>query len=446
MTVRLNRLFAMLAVVFATGGASCALGQYEADEVQNMGRYGASAAKRYARSPSGSTEDRTQFGRYLRDVYFPSMTQYDAASLANLGRLRYDFMRSFLWGAAPGAQSDVTQLAFNEMSKVVKGRYHPAVRYNAMLILGSLDARYSDEPNSPPQPLPEANERLTTYVSKGIDNARAPAPLIVGALIGLERHAKSLDQLPAANRSATAGALLAVLEKDEFPHEISSSVSQWIKVIAARGLANIGVLGDGNRVHNAMLEFVGDESARLNNRVRVAELLDAYRPAYESATGIDERKTVQTLLQLASDIASDEKQRATEYEDDVRAGGVGSGGFDFGSFGSDTEIPDEYQVRRVLLRLNGLKQAILAVKPAINDAQLAGLLDQVVSAVDPVITMTTDRKMILLNLARDIKQMADSIANTSASLGVEAVEAPPESDEEAEAEMLEEEAAAAPAN
>ena len=432
--------FLSLALGLVAAQAANGQGRYASDEVKDMGRYRTTSAKAYARAPSGNADDRNQFGRFLLDVYFPSMTQYDASSLANLGRMRYDFMRNFVRGAAPAAQKDATQLAQKKMTEIVKGRYHPAVRYNAMLILGDLDATYSGQGGEPPAPLPDANKYLTSYVSSGINTARAPAPLIVGALIGLERHAASLAQLPAANRSATAGALLAVLEKDEFPHEISPSVSQWIKVIAARGLANIGVLGDGNRVHNSMLKFIGDEKARLNNRVRVAELLEAYGEAYKSAAGIDERQTVQTFLQLASDISADEKGRAIEYEELALRGG---GGGQYNRFNQDTELPDEYQVRRLLHRLNGLNKGINAVRPAMADERLGALLDQVVAATNPVIDTATDRSIVLLNLTRDVKQMANTVAETSASLGVEAVEAPPESDEEEEAEMLEEEANAA---
>ncbi len=434
--------FLSLAFGLAAAPVASGQGRYTSDEVKDMGRYRATSAKAYARAPSGNADDRNQFGRFLLDVYFPSMTQYDASSLANLGRMRYDFMRNFVRGAAPAAQKDATQLAHKKMKEIVKGPYHPSVRYNAMLILGDLDATYSGQGGEPPAPLPDANKYLTSYVSNGINTERAPAFLIVGALIGLERHAASLAQLPAANRSATAGALLAVLEKDGFPHEISPSVSQWIKVIAARGLASVGVLGDGNRVHNSMLKFIGDETARLNNRVRVAELLEAYGEAYKSAAGIDERQTVQTFLQLASDIAADEKERALDYEEGAlgRGGGGAPGGF---RYNQNTELPDEYQVRRLLHRLNGLNKGITAVRPAIGDERLGALLDQVLTATNPVIGTATARNMVLLNLTRDVKQMADVVAQTSASLGVEAVEAPPESDEEEEAEMLEEEAAAA---
>ncbi|QDU58774.1 hypothetical protein Pan181_50140 [Aeoliella mucimassa] len=421
--------------------------QYETKPIDEAAkRYGGSRAKRYARNPTGVEADRTGFGNYIRGVYLASMTQFDAESLADLGKLRYDYMRNYLWAAAPSVQQDLTRLTFTEMSQVIRDNYHPAVKYNAMLLIGELDATYATQTTGS-VPMPEANKLLTDYVNGGVDTARAPAPLIVGALVGLERHAKSLEALPAANRGPTAAALLKVLEKDSFPQDLSPSVSQWIKVIAARGLANIGVLGDGNRVHNAMFKMIGDEKARLNTRVRVAELLDMYKNAYGSATGLNEQETVQTLLQLATDIASDEEERAIKYEDEM-LGGMGGmrmgsgrgGGFGFGG-GGEIELPDEYQRRRLVLRLTGLKKGVEAVKPAIKDQRFAGLLDEVLTAIEPVLNRATEENLILLNLVTDVKQMSSTIATASASLGVEAVDAPPESEEEA-AELLQEEEAA----
>lgn len=435
----LGPLVAMVAFATAIAFAPTLFAQYESNPIdESAKRFGSSRAKRYARSPSGDQAERAAFGKYIRDYYLASLTQSDAASLAELGKLRYDYMRSYLWGAAPSVQDDLTKLTFAEMGKVVRGRYHPAVRYNAMLMLGQLDAKYESQ-GSPPEPLPEANEFLTRYVGAGIGTARAPAPLIVAAMLGLERHAKTLQTLPPANQAATATTLLAVLEAEDFPHEISASVKQWWRVIAARGLANIGVLGDGNRVHKVMFAVIGDEKSRLNNRVRVAELLETYKPAYESAGDIDQKAAAQTLLQLASDIAADEKERAIDYEEETvgpRRSSGGRGGF---RFGGDADLPDEYQIRRLLLRLTGLKTAINAVKPAITDEKFTAPLNAVVSAIDPVIDEAKGRNVVLLNLTREVKQMADSVSDTTASLGVEAVEAPPESDEEAAEELLEQE-------
>jgi len=414
-----------------------ALAQFVADTMdKDAGRYGSLRAKNFAKRPNAT--DRDAFGRYIRDYEIPAMTQFDATALADLGKNRFDFVRNYLWGADPQIQTLITPLVFTEMQKIVRGRYHPAVRYNAMLMIGVLDATYPDDrAGVPPKPLPAANEFLTKYVSAGVDTSRAPAPLLVGAIVGLERHAKVLEGLPAGNRTATTNALMVVLKKDEFPHDISSSVAQWMKVIAARGLAATGQLGDANATHEAFLKMLGDEDTRLNTRARIAGLYDNLKPAYEAAPAIDERAAVKTLLQFASDVAADEKERAEKYEEEQLRGG---GGGDLrGMTGSDIEIPDEYQLRRLILRLRGVRTAINTVQPAVKDQQLSDLLQRVVSAVQPVIVRAEERNLVLLNLTDEVKRMADAVTATSASLGVEAAEAPPESDEEAaEAEMLEE--------
>ena len=439
-----------LALIAAVVAAPCARAQFQSLPIdESAKRLGMTRAKSYARSPTDDAERRREFGLFIKNYYLPLMTQYDAASLGELARLRSDYVRSFLRNADPTVAKGVTTVTLPVVKQVVEARCHPAVRYNAMLLIGELDAEYASRGgSSEPKPLPEANEYLTKYVSDGINDAGTPAPLIVGALIGLERHAAAYEGLPPANRTATANALLAVLEKDDMPHDIQPSVAQWMKVIAARGLAGFGALGDGNKVHLAMMKAIGDEDTRLNTRVRIAEQLEAYKAAYQSATGIDEQKTAQTMLQLATDITSDEQERAVEFEESALGPGGGMGGMRGGyrggfggGFSGDAELPSEYQARRVLLRLSGLKKGIEAVKPTVKDARLVGMLDDVVKAINPVISQAADRDIVELTLADNIKQMAASVADTTAALGVEAVEAPPESDEEAAEEMMEEGAA-----
>lgn len=432
----LMALAAVCTFTFATPHPAVA--QFVADTMdKEAGRYGSLRAKNFAKRPNAT--DRDAFGRYIRDYEIPAMTQFDAVALADLGKNRYDFVRNYLWGADPQIQTLITPLVFSEMQKIVRGKYHPAVRYNAMLMIGLLDATYPDDrAGIPPKPLPAANEFLTKYVSAGVDTSRAPAPLLVGAIVGLERHAKALEGLPAGNQAATTSALMAVLNKDKFPHDISSSVAQWMKVIAARGLAATAQLGDANATHEAFLKMLGDEDTRLNTRARIAGLYTNLKPAYEAGPAIDERTAVRTLLQFASDVAADEKERAEKYEEKQLREGGATAGFR-GMTGGDIEIPDEYQIRRLILRLRGVRTAINAVSPAVKDQQLSDLLQRVVSAVQPVIVRAEERNVLLLNLTDEVKIMADAVTATSASLGVEAAEAPPESDEEAaEAEMLEE--------
>lgn len=431
----LTTCFVLLMAAVELLAASVATAQYESDPVDEAARrYGGSRARRYVREPSSDPAEQAAFGKYIKDFELASMTQPDPASLAELSKMREDFLRTYLRGAnvAPEVRRGLTQLTFQETGKIIKsGRYHPAVTYNAILLMGSLDEQYGDNPT----PLPAANSILNKAVAAGLKSGRLPAPLIVGSLVGLERHTKSFDQLSSEAQADTQNSMLAVIRQDEFPQDISSSVSQWIKVIAVRGLANIGNLGQDNQVHTALMELIKDNDWRLNNRCRVAEALAKLRPAYESASGIDEQKTVASLLQLATDIASDEEERALEFEEDYR-GGSGGGQRLYGL--DESNIPSEYQVRRLVLRLSSLEQGINAVRPAIKDQRLAGLLADVSEAVGPVLSAAKEPNVIELTLTPKVKSLARTVADTTAALGVEAVEAPPESDEEAAEEMMEE--------
>lgn len=426
-------LILLVATFELLAAAPLAMAQYQTNPIDEAAkRYGGTRARRYARTPSGDPAERAEFGRYMKDYALASMTQTDPASLADLSKSRNDYLRSYLRGAAPEVQRDLTQLTFQEASAILKsGRYHPAVTYNAILLIGQLDEQYGD----PPKPYPPSNDFLNRAVAAGLKSGRIPPPLIVGALIGLERHSKSFDQLPSEAQTATLSALLAVIQQEKFEQDVSSSVEQWMKVIAVRGLSNIGTLGQDNAVHTALMALIKNEDWRLNSRCRVAELLANLKPAYESASGIDERKAVESLLQLATDITNDEQERAIEYEENVLGGGGGSRR----SYSMNEEdLPSEFQVRRLILRLSSLEQGINAVKPAIKDQRLVGLLADVSKAVGPVLSAAKEPNVIELNLTRDVKSLSRTVADTTAALGVEAVEAPPESDEEAEEEMMEE--------
>lgn len=406
--------------------------QYESLPVDDsMSRYGLSA-RRYARSPTADAAERQRFGQYVLNYYLPLMTQPDTKSLSELAKNRYDFFRGYIWAADPAVQQLLTPEVMKIMQRVATGnQFHPAVRYNAVLIIGMLDAKYSDG-GSPPEPYPPANTLLTAIVKQGIENRAAPAPLVVGALVGLERHAKVLGSLPSANQTETRAALLAVLQKDELPQEMAASVEQWIKIMAARGLAATGSLGDANEVHDALVAMLANDAMRLDNRVRLAALMGGFKPAYEAGPTIDGRKATEAVLKLASDIAADEKQRATKYEETMlRGGGVGAM-----DYGFDLDVPDEYQVRRIVKRLRGLRTAVNAVQPAISDEQLSALLNQITAAINPVIATAQNKNVIELNLAGDVKVMADQVIAAAESLGVEAAEPPAEGEEDLDDELL----------
>src|SRR6185369_3347999 len=133
---------------------------------------------------------------------FPLMTRTGEQDLGKLGKLRFDLFKNFLWPAThEQIQIDLTGLTYKAMHNIVAPKpadppYHPAVRYNAILIIGMLDEKYAIDAGAarrPPVPLKDANDFLTMVVDYAASDKPVPPPLVFGALVGLERHAQFRD-------------------------------------------------------------------------------------------------------------------------------------------------------------------------------------------------------------------------------------------------------------
>ncbi len=395
----------------------------EVDEAAKNLRY---KAQQFAKSGTGGEED---FKAYINNYAIPKLTDARPQGLAELGKLRYELFRDFVLAANPKQQEELTKTLQASMQKVVLnngGPFHPAVRYNAMLIIGMLDTTYPDGRERTSVVLPAANDFLTNVVKQGVADGKAPASLVVGALVGLERHAAVLASLPAANQKATIDALISVVEAKELPMEVSSSVEQWMRLMAARGIAATKSLGDGNRHHQALFTLINNEQVKLNIRCQAAELLGGMSAAYQSANGIDERQLTKSLLQLASDVAADERQKALDYERLTIRGGTNN------YETSEAKLPDPYQARRTVLRLRGILAAMKAAKPAVKNAEMQTTLADVEKELATVLQLAETKDVIAINLARDVKKMASQVEAIAGEVGVEAVEPAPEEEEDEE--------------
>lgn len=400
--------------------------QYTSLEIDESAKNLKYKAQQFAKSGAGAEAD---FKAYINTYAIPKLTDSRPQGLAELGKLRYEVFRDFVLAADSTRQAELTKSLQDSMQKVVLnngGPFHPAVRYNAIIVIGLLDSTYSDGRERAAVPLPAANEFLTNVVKQGVADGKAPAFLVVGALVGLERHASVVASLPAANQKATLDALISVIEAKELPLEVSSSVEQWMRLIAARGIAATKSLGEGNRYHQALFSLINNEQAKLNIRCQAAELLAGLSTAYQSANGIDERQLAQSLLQLASDVAADERQKALDYEKKTIRGGLNT------YETSEVKLPDPYQVRRTVLRLRGTLAALKAARPAVKNAEMQTTLGDVEKELATVLAIAEDKDVIAINLARDVKKMANRVETIAGQAGIEAVEPVEEEDEEEE--------------
>ncbi len=94
------------------------------------------------------------------------MTRTEPDKLGDVGKLREDLFKTFLWKSTdPTLQHDLTQLAFGQMEKIVGADNppcHPAARYNAILIIGLLDEKYSPDGRQPPVVYAPATKAMTS--------------------------------------------------------------------------------------------------------------------------------------------------------------------------------------------------------------------------------------------------------------------------------------------
>ena len=125
------------------------------------------------------------FDRYLRSYVMAQMTQTDQESLSQLGSFRSSFLKTYLGSkVAQTSRDPLIGVIVPEFIKIASEDYHPAVRHNAVMILGQVDSRAEDRLASiPPTPSAQAQQFLRTVLLS--DNS--PDFLKVAAFAGIQR-------------------------------------------------------------------------------------------------------------------------------------------------------------------------------------------------------------------------------------------------------------------
>ncbi len=409
----------LVASVAAGCARTAAAQEYRADKVDPQAKRNAGIVLSVVRTPARFAQDKAQVMEYFTGYYFPDMTQAGADDLARLGDARYNLFRKYLWATEnEQLQQDLTELAFNAARRIVVASdppYHPAVRYNAILILGQLDKQYAIEVGAnrrPPVPLPQATEFLTTVVTLAADDKPVPPAVTLGALIGLERHAQYRDALAPGAAEAMTAALLKLVNHEKPILDMDRQSFAWLRLQAAGVLAQLGSVGPNNEVHDALVKLVG-ELRSLDDRTAAAALLS--RINYEGAK-VEGAAAVEQLFELARELGAAESKRAEDFQNARIGGGAGfsprgprGGEFAFGAQAGGATYPR----RQVLARLTDLRAALRAVKPVVAE-DVQKKVDAVLAAMQPVIKDAADKEVIELNVAAAIHRMAAAIDRETA--------------------------------
>jgi hypothetical protein len=405
-----------IALLTCLAGASWAQ-DYRSDPiVEEARRAGGGRILQWVKDPAAYAQDKARFDAYFQKYYFPVMTHSSPENLAVLGKLRYDLINKFLRGTTnQDLQNNLTNMAYDAMLKVAANvetlnppkvadpPYHPAVRYNAILAIGMLDETYASG-GQPPKPYPKATAAMTSIVKSGMANDRFPPPVVLGAIIGLERHARYRDTMAPATADAMTQALLEFVNNDKPIQGMDRKAFAWLRLRAASALARTGQVGPNNAIHDAIIKLVS-ELKSLDDRVEAAALLANLK--YDGAK-INADASSEALFQLARDVAAEESKRAEEYQL-MKSGGGTYTPFPTSSYGgSGDEEFDPYPRNHVLARLVQITSGLEAIKKAVPD-EGKKKVEAVIAAIKPVIDKAKDDRTISGRVAEAIGPMEIAI-------------------------------------
>lgn len=413
-----SALFLLVALSMTVACPPARAADFAQDEIdQRLSRKG-STVKRIVKGRLSDHGDKETFETFFDDYYFPALTQATAEGLGELGDLRYELFRSYIVPATREIQQELTKKAYAYISKVIRGKYHPSVKYNAVLVLGSLGSSYTQEGTTP---LPAANGLLGKMVELGLSE-KLPPYMLAGAVVGLHQHAQAFDKLPASNQEATVKALVKVASQTEFDDDTSRLTKDWIRWRAATGLAEIASKGANAEAATALVKLISDETLKLDARCEVASLLP-------SGNLPDGPGAAMAVLELTRAVTKDEAKEATDFQENFVGGRQSSQSARLvksDRMRYDQEMQRIVYIRAGLLaRMEDLKKGLIAVSGGAGDN--AAAVQAVGAAITKLTELVTSRDAVTdLAIADAVIDLSASVKSATSGLGGAAAEQEPE--------------------
>lgn len=404
----------LIAVVVALSPALAAAQNYKADELDRKLSSRGAIARKYAQRPIG---DPAEFKAYVETYLFPSMTQATAAGLEDLEKTHENLFKKFIYTASGPTQKYLHDEAMTFAKRVLSkegNRYHPAVRNNALLILGKLDDRYATG-GGKPAPSAEANDLLCKLVARALGTPR-PQYELVSALVGLDRHARFFSELPGGQRTSTYKALYKTLATDDLPGGYKPAVKDWIYVRAATAVAKLGTPGPKGAFAMAIGKRLADDSRSLATRAEMAAQIAGMNA---KPGDFDTKPLIKAITDLSVAIARQEADTAKEFEDFQLKSGKRFVASERSNLnhrlreGADRE-EGVVLVREGLVELLGdLRSGVRAIRKATADEGLAGL-PAIEEALTETLRAASNKDAIDLAVSDAIRQMAATIERAAA--------------------------------
>ncbi|MDX1945544.1 MAG: hypothetical protein SFU86_09045 [Pirellulaceae bacterium] len=230
------------------------------------------------RSGNGLTENRIVFDNFYNLYIFPKLTLTTDEALAILPQERFKFFRDHLeicaHADARTVHEHLADLALTQMQQVVKDNFHPVVRYNAMLLIASLNDQDPVRVGAARE-IPKPMQRALPVLLAEFDRPENTDAIRAAALIGLVRHLEwdsfnATQPLAPPQKAAAVKALLSLATQKTPPAGRNAGGHEWFRRRAIEGLAHAGYNKVEPAVATAMDAMLKDDAESVPIRCAVA--------------------------------------------------------------------------------------------------------------------------------------------------------------------------------
>ena len=282
-------------------------------------------------------ETRKKFDAWFSQYIFASMTQPE--NLATLDLARQKFLRQDLGAAKRAHDYLLTTLTLPQMKDIVRGNYHPAVRYNAMLIIANLNKVEAPTTGqrAPPIPLIDA---LVVMVEE-LQNDKQTDAVRLAAWIGVLRHAQLNrigPQIPPEGVKIIRDISTKLLREKLPPVGRSLSGHVWMQRRAIEVLAAIGTVGATEDIVAQIEAFTADEKAPMALRLSAARSMGKLH--YAAGTKIKPDGAATQLGALAAFVCRAEMNRVDREKLAAKEAEEGTSGNELESMTGEDEGMD----------------------------------------------------------------------------------------------------------
>ena len=272
----------------------------------------------------GANED--LFNEWFNWVLFAEMTQTDEESLLELPKRRQNFFLRYVEAKemTPPVHDHLIKLTKSTMLNIAKGDFHPAVRYNAMLIVGKLNSTEAisiGSNKSPPIPWFDALRDLFTEYK----NAAQIEPVKIAAMLGILRHVKLDGQrradlrMPFEARAAVIAEMTALLSAADPPGTRTPEGHRWMQRRAIDILGGLRDLGPDNVVAKKLSAIINDTAEPISYRCSAAAVYGQLNfPPPPNPAAPDPSVAVRQIAALASQACRQELKRIEELEEELQ--------------------------------------------------------------------------------------------------------------------------------